>query len=557
MSRSTRTVHAPCLRAVETRKPRGDRRVAGVAEHRGLAQRASRTVYHRLAVPRRPESEQPTPRSNERGWTRRDVLRAGAAAAGGVVAAGATAAGSLLASGCTRSGTDPAHARPNVLLILADDLGLECLGAYGGTTFRTPNVDRLAREGMLFRSAFATPACAPSRAELLTGRYPFRTGWIDNAGPLSPASLSPSEPTFARTLRDAGYATAIAGKWQLGSLRERPDMPQESGFTESCCWSLERVGKQLRMTPDNSRYFAPRLWRNGALMGLEREPAAYAPEIELAFLADFMTRHRERPFLAYHALNLPHAPYHVPPGHESPAVDDPAQRTAALYARMIAYMDELVGRYSTLLAELGLERRTLVVFTSDNGGNENFVVELEGREIRGGKFTLGESGSNVPLIARQPDVVPAGRVCDELVDFTDVLTTFAALGDAPLPRDVDLDGHSFAAPLHGTGRSTRDWVYVQLGAQAFIRNREWRLASDGHLFRVTGTYADEPADARSDASARVAYDELRAALLELLGVDPGRAPSAAARGSRPLLSRALLRGDPLPPAPAPDADRRS
>lgn len=460
--------------------------------------------------------------------------------------AGAGAAGTLLLSGCATPRGDDDAARPNVLLIVADDLGLECLGTYGGTTFATPHVDRLAREGTRFTSAFATPACAPSRAELLTGRYPFRTGWIDNAGPLSPPSLSPTEPTFARVLRDAGYATAMAGKWQLGSLRERPAMPQESGFDESCLWSLERVGERLRMTPDNSRYAAPRLWRNGVLLDHERDPRAYAPEIELAFLRAFVEKNRARPFLAYHALNLPHAPYHVPPGH-SPLDVPPEQRTAAAYAAMVGYMDEIVGRHATMLDELGLAQRTLVLFTSDNGGNENFVVGLAGREIRGGKFTLGESGSNVPFVARRPGAVPAGAVRDDLVDFTDVLTTFAALGRAPLPRDVVLDGHSFAGPLHGTGRSSRTWVFVQLGREAFIRDRSWRLSTAGHLFRVTGTYADEPVDPRTEPAAHAAYDALRRSLLELLGDD----------AKRLRLAPALLRGEPLPPAPAPDADRRS
>jgi arylsulfatase A len=471
----------------------------------------------------------PTPRA---GWTRRDVLRAGAATA------------SLLLPACTTG----SGGRPNILLIVADDLGLECLGAYGGTTFSTPNVDVLATDGMRFTSAFATPACATSRAEILTGRYPFRTGWIDNAGPLSPPSLLASEPTFARTLRDAGYATAIAGKWQLGSIAERPSMPQESGFDESCCWSLERVGKQLRPTPDNSRYFAPRLWRNGVKLDHERDPSAYAPDIELAFLCDFVARHPKQPFLAYHALNLPHAPYHVPPGRKLPPMpDDEKQRMAIGYGLMISYMDELVGRYARVLTEQGIARDTLVLFTSDNGGNENFVVKLEGREIQGGKFTLGESGTNVPFVARQVGAITAGSVCEELVDFTDVLTTFADLGRAPLPQGVVLDGHSFAAPLHGTGKTTRAWVYCQLGFNAFIRNRHWRLATDGHLFRVAGTYADEPVDPRTDPAAQAAYDELRAALLELVGKDAKRVH----------LSDALLRGEGLAPVPAPDADRRS
>jgi arylsulfatase A len=476
-----------------------------------------------------------SPTSRRPGWKRRDVLRASA----GIATA------SLLLPACSARG---GAARPNVLLIVADDLGLECLGAYGGQTFSTPNVDLLASDGMRFTSAFATPACAPSRAQILTGRYPFRTGWIDNAGPLSPRSLGPAEPTFARTLRDAGYATAIAGKWQLGALAERPNMPQESGFTESCCWSLERVGNQLRPTPDNSRYYAPRLWRNGVKLDHERDPSAYAPEIELAFLTDFVQRHAKQPFLAYHAMSLPHAPYHIPPGRKAPPMpSDQKQAMAIAWGMMISYMDELVGRYVRFLVEQGLERDTLVLFTSDNGGNENFVVELDGREIQGGKFTLGESGSNVPFVARQPGTITAGSVCADLVDFTDVLTTLADLGRAPLPQGVVLDGHSFAAPLLGKGTSTREWVYVQLGVNAFIRNHEWRLASDGHLFRVDGTYSDTPIDPRSDAVAKAAYDALRSSLLTLLGKDAKRLH----------LSPALLRGEGLSPVPAPDADRRS
>ena len=469
------------------------------------------------------------------GWTRRDVLRAGAGAA----------TASLLLPACSPSA---GAARPNVVLIVADDLGLECLGAYGGRTFSTPNVDLLASQGMRFTSAFATPACAPSRAQILTGRYPFRTGWIDNAGPLSPRLLRPTEPTFARTLRDAGYATAMAGKWQLGSLAEHPNMPQDSGFTESCLWSLERVGNQLRPTPDNSRYFAPRLWQNGVKLDHERDPKAYAPDIELAFLTDFVERHAKQPFLAYHAMNLPHAPYHIPPGRKMPPMpSDEKEAMAVAWGVMISYMDEIVGRWMRFLVEQGLERDTLILFTSDNGGNENFVVDLDGREIQGGKFTLGESGSNVPFVARQPGAIAAGAVCEELVDFTDVLTTFADLGRAPLPPNVVLDGHSFAAPLRGTGKSTREWVYVQLGFDAFIRNHRWRLASDGHLFRVEGTYSDTPIDPRTDPAAKAAYDELRAALLALLGND----------AKRMHLSDALLRGEGLSPVPAPDAGRRS
>jgi len=459
-----------------------------------------------------------------------------------VLRAGAGAAGSLLLPACTRPGGD---ARPSIVLLLADDLGLECLGAYGGTTFATPHVDALAQAGMRFTNVFATPACAPSRAEILTGRYPFRNGWMDNAGPLSPRSLAASEPTFARTLQAGGYATAIAGKWQLGSLAERPSTPQDSGFSESCCWSLELVGGKLESTPDNSRYWAPRLWQNGRL--LETTAETYGPDVEFEFLSAFMERNAGKPFLAYHAMNLPHAPYHVPPGYAAPDAGAPQEaQIAASYAAMIGYMDELVGRWVARLGELGIAERTLVVFTSDNGGNENFVVSLGEREIQGGKFTLGESGSNVAFVARRPGVVPAGAVCDELVDFTDVLPTFAALGRSATP-DVRLDGYDFAPVLDGKGASARPWVYCQLGRNAFIRDRAWRLATDGHLFHVLGTYADEPADPRSDEKARAAYDGLRAALLALLGDDAKRLK----------LAPALLRGEPLPPVPAPDAGRRS
>ena len=221
--------------------------------------------------------------SHHAATTRRRFLQA---------AAGATLAGLL----GRRARAADAAGKPNIVLIMADDLGYECLGANGGTTYRTPNLDRLAAEGTRFTHAYCAPLCSPTRVLLMTGRYGFRNyrGW---------GILDPAEKTFGHLLREAGYATCVSGKWQLCRFDkpENADHPKRAGFDEHCVWTWQYAkGKP-------SRYWDPMIWQNGKL--LEGAKGKYGPDIHCDFVCDFLERNKSRPFFAYYPTNLVHAPF--------------------------------------------------------------------------------------------------------------------------------------------------------------------------------------------------------------------------------------------------------
>ena len=198
---------------------------------------------------------------------------------------------------------------PNIVLILADDLGASSLPAYGATTSSTPHLDALARSGIRFESACATPLCSPSRAQLLTGRYGFRTGWTNLIGRGTPRFFEPKERTFGHLLETAGYATALAGKWQLAtSFRERPDHVKECGFREYCVWADDLDERR------SSRYWDPEVWRDGKL---EKLPGRYGEDVFADYLIEFMRRNRSRPFLAYYPMVLVHPPFEPTPAQRA------------------------------------------------------------------------------------------------------------------------------------------------------------------------------------------------------------------------------------------------
>ena len=201
--------------------------------------------------------------------------------------------------------------QPNILLIMADDLGAEALPCYGNTAFTTPNLDKLAQEGARFDNAYASPVCTPTRAMILTGLYPNRTGILERmdspAIRESPTNRLPAHfKTFGNLFQSAGYATAIAGKWHLGDFKTYPDLPKAHGFDEYCLWVQTLNGKR------HSRYFAPHNFENGEFR--KHEKAVYGPDYYSDFLVDFLKRNKDKPFLAYFPMNLIHGPMHEPPG---------------------------------------------------------------------------------------------------------------------------------------------------------------------------------------------------------------------------------------------------
>lgn len=376
--------------------------------------------------------------------------------------AGLASASALAASGALvphSAGAVDHPRRPNILLVMADDLGMECLGCYGGESYATPNLDRLAAQGLRFDNAFSTPVCTPSRVCLLTGRYSFRNyaGW---------GAIPDDEITLAQTLREAGYATAAAGKWQLALLGERPSHPRDMGFDEWCFWGWH----------EGSRYYDPFIWRNGEVVrGIEDR---YGPEVYSDFLIDFMRRNRNRPFLAYYPMTLTHFPKTGGPYKEPPGPDGEHKT----FAEMVEAMDGIAGKLTAALDELGLAENTVVLFTGDNGTPKRVTSVMNGREVPGGKGELTDAGTRVPLIARRPGWIPAGLACEDLIDFSDFMPTLADLARTRPPADRAIDGRSFAPRLRGLPGAPREWVHTSWEGRAWVRNQRWKLYENGQLF---------------------------------------------------------------------------
>jgi len=389
----------------------------------------------------------------------------------------------ILFLACTGWGCS-APDRPNLLFIMADDLGKEWLSCYGSACHQTPNIDRLATGGIRFENVYATPLCTPTRHELLTGRYPFRTGWTTHydtprwGGQYFDWNR---EITFARVLRSAGYATAIAGKWQINDLRTQSDALRRHGFDEHCVWTGFETGNP----PSAERYFDPFIQHNGQRSTHE---GAFGPDVFADFLVDFMTRHKNRPFFAYYPMVLPHTPFTKTPHNR-----DTTAEGLELAPGMVDYVDYQVGRLVETLDKLNIRDRTIVFFTADNGTVQGVKCEARGRLVDGGKATLTEPGICVPFIVNGPQRVPAGRECDELIDFSDIFPTLIDLAGANPPEGVTLDGGSFVDLLQGqtTGRPGRQWIFSQLGRNRVVRDKRFKLYSDGRFYDIIADFFEQ------------------------------------------------------------------
>ena len=376
--------------------------------------------------------------------------------------------------------------RLNVLLVMADDLGAECLGCYGNTVYSTPNLDRMADEGARFENAFATPVCTPTRAMILTGLHPNRSGFLERLdSPLDPERnnrLPVHLKTLGHLFQSAGYKTAIAGKWHLGDFQRYPDQPASHGFDEHCLWVQYWDGRR------HSRYFGPHHWEDGQYKIHAEE--VFGPDYHCDFLMDFMKRSQEQetPFFAYFPTNLIHGPLITPPGDQTSAEtrfpSDLGERERQA-GQMIHHLDRIVGRLLDKLKELGLEEETLVLFTGDNGTAGSLVSRLGAFHLRGGKRTMNEAGTRVPFIARLPGRIPSGRR-DAFLSLMDVLPTLASMAGIPLEHDVDgmdLSHNLLAKP----GRDREYFLMAFEGGLHFVRDERFRLHEDGRFYEVPVT----------------------------------------------------------------------
>jgi len=372
--------------------------------------------------------------------------------------------------------------KPNIILIMADDLGAEALGSYGNTVYSTPRLDQMAREGARFENAFATPVCSPTRAMILTGLYPNRSGFLERLdSPLDKEKanrLPVHLTTFAQVFQSAGYATAIAGKWHLGDFQAYPDQPTSHGFDEHCLWVQYWDGER------RSRYYGPHNWENGEYRVEDDE--TFGPDHYSDFLIDFIERNQDRPFLAYYPMNLIHGPLVEPPTLKTLAESnypDDLESNERKAGHMVTYMDAIVGKFLDKVVELGLEENTLVIFTGDNGGAGNLESRLGSFRLKGGKRTMNEAGTRVPLIARWPGRVPPGKR-DAFFSLMDVTPTLSAIAGIPIEHAVD--GMDLSHTFFGNPGEDRQYSNMAFeGDVYFVRDERFRLHEDGRLYDVS------------------------------------------------------------------------
>lgn len=381
---------------------------------------------------------------------------------------------------------------PNLLVILADDLGIECLSSYGGKSHQTPHLDRLAAQGMKFTYCFSNPYCSPSRANLLTGRYPFRNGLKEvlfSADRHADTYLRPDQPSFARQLQQAGYTTALAGKWHV-SLLHRHNTIRDFGFDHYVSWQIFRADGAK-----TERYYEPHYIQNGENIS-PRIRDRFGPDVSVEFLIAFIqaSAARRQPFLAYYTSILPHFPWvPTPDSKDQPIalktgdeVGDPKY-----FPDMVRYLDKQVGQLLRTLDETGQANNTVVMFLADNGTDHRISNQWgDGKTIVGGKGTMTDRGTRVPLLVRWPQRIAAGSTCDDLIDFSDFLPTLCELAGAPLPA-AELHGRSFAPQLLGRAGSPRDWVHVQDKEARHLRNREYILTNRNQLRPVVEMWEPE------------------------------------------------------------------
>lgn len=415
---------------------------------------------------------------------------------------------------------------PNILFILADDLGQEGLSTYGGELVETPNIDRLASEGMTFTHMFVNPYCTPTRSELLTGRYPSATNTLF---PISDYErhkndvLDTAHPSFARQLKKAGYATAIAGKWQLSFLSKQ-DWVHDFGFDTYQFWQIMDADNQR-----TTRYHNPYYRRDGEVIHADLKDR-YGPDVMVDFLTDFMQRshEEEQPFMAYYTALLPHFPWVPTPDSKDQTVPDNnlhGRGIPKFYPDMIRRLDHNVGRLLDTLDQLGIADETVVIFLTDNGTDQHLYSRINGQTLYGGKSTLTDRGSHVPLLMRWPGHIEPGSENTVMVEAADVLPTLCEIAGAPLP-DESIHGESFAKSLSGDAPiKAKEWVHIQKADGRYLRTREWIMTDTGVAKKVQPYPNDAVEVDRTslDASTRETLDRLERELKELTEDDSLRA----------------------------------
>ena len=407
-----------------------------------------------------------------------------------------------------------AERKPNVVLILIDDFGYECVTADGGESYRTPVMDQLAATGVRFEQCHVQPLCTPTRVQLMTGMSNRRN--YTHFG-----HLDPSQRTFGNLLKSAGYATCITGKWQLSNGFEGP---AHFGFDEYALWQLTRRP---------GRYKNPGLEINGRLHDYTMNE--YGPDLVSDYALDFITRKKDAAFFLYYPMMLTHAPYDATPDSADYLESVNAKGKGAVkknighFPDMVAYTDKLIGKLIAKLEELHLRDDTLVLILGDNGTGKGTPSRFQGRDVLGGKGTTTMWGTHVPAIGNWPGHFAGGKVDADLIDATDFLPTICEAVSIPVPADLKMDGRSFLPQLRGEKGSPREWLYAWYnpsgGATAkaeFAHDTNFKLYADGRFYAVgkDGLEKSPLNDATLDDDLKTAKAKLQAVLKQFDGPRP-------------------------------------
>lgn len=395
-----------------------------------------------------------------------------------------------------------APTKPNVVFILIDDFGYECVTANGGESYRTPVMDKLASTGVRLEQVHAQPLCTPTRAALMTGiinkRNYTRFGHLD-----------PTQRTFGNFFKAAGYATCITGKWQLSNGFEGPGL---FGFDENCLWQLVRRP---------GRYRNAGLEINGKQVDFKQNE--YGPDIVNDYALDFITRKKDQPFFLYYPMMLTHSPYDATP--DSPdyltSKSEEGTKKVGHFPDMVAYSDKLIGKLVSKLEELKLRENTLIVIMGDNGTGAGTPSRFKGRDVTGGKGSSLIWGTHVPGIANWPGQLASGKVCADMIEAVDMLPTICEAAQVPVPSELKIDGRSFLPQLRGEKGNPKDALYVWYnpsgGASAkyeFAHDAHYKLYADGRFFDTVADDREKTPLKEADLSpeGKAAYAKFKALL---------------------------------------------
>lgn len=400
--------------------------------------------------------------------------------------------------------------RRNVILIMADDSAADNYGCYGSTFFQSPRLDSLAKSGARFTHCYSEPVCTPSRCKIMTGRDGIRNY-------VAFGTLDKDEITFGTMMKKAGYATAIAGKWQLHG-GPRGSLAPQCGFDTYCLWNYPGTSR--------ARYWNPSLMRDGKL--LETTEKDYGPDILTDFLIEFIETNKERPFFAYYPMLLVHSPFPKTPDSAPAKGAGKKDQSLENFRDMTLYADKCVGRIVDALVEHGLRENTVLIYTTDNGTHRGLTYPFRNEQRKGEKAFTTDGGTHAPLIISCPGLVKAGTVCDDLVDFSDMMPTIAEITGAKLPN-VELDGRSFWPQCLGQSGNPREWIFQYYYPKfkdaakahgqgvggleiAWAQDQFYKLYRDGTLYATSDRHEKSPIEAGTSKEADSARRLLQAAL---------------------------------------------